>query len=192
MGRKRAKQAGRVGRGIGSRLILVLAALVLSCFAAAAQTGFDRPGQDYASFAVRSGDPAVCAQRCDRDRRCRAWSFAYPTTVAPRAMCYLKRGVPARVENPCCVSGVRGSGVVVPRSGKVEFGIDRFGGDYRSLEVPAHPEGATCAAACQGEARCRAWTYVRPGYQGGAARCYLKSRVTRPRKRPCCISGVLR
>jgi len=185
---------GRAAARIASFILVVFALVVAAGAGAMAQTGFDRPGQDYTSFVVRSGDPAACAQRCDRDRRCRSWSFAYPTTVAPRAMCFLKRGVPRRVASPCCVSGVRGSGVVTPRNrnSRVEFGIDRYGGDYRSLEVPAHPEGAQCAAACQGDSRCRAWTYVRPGYHGAAARCFLKSSVTRPRKRPCCISGVVR
>ena len=47
-----------------------------------AQAGFDRPGGDYARFVVPSGDPAVCAARCDREARCRAWTFSYPGTVA--------------------------------------------------------------------------------------------------------------
>jgi hypothetical protein len=157
-----------------------------------AQTGFDRPGGDYTSFAVRGGDPAVCAERCDRDARCRAWSFAYPTTRGQRATCWLKADVPARVEDACCVSGVRGGGVIEPRGGDHEFGIDRVGGDYRNFETPANANGDPCAAACKAETRCRAWTYVRPGYQGPSARCYLKSRVTPPRRKPCCVSGVVR
>jgi PAN domain-containing protein len=157
-----------------------------------AQTGFDRPGGDYSSFAARGGDPAACAERCDRDARCRSWSFAYPTTRGPRATCWLKAEVPARVEDACCVSGVRGGGVIEPRGGEHEFGMDRVGGDYRSFETPAGADAGSCAAACKGEARCRAWTYVRPGYYGSVARCYLKSRVTPPRRKPCCVSGVVR
>jgi hypothetical protein len=159
---------------------------------ARAQVGFDRPGGDYASFPVRSGDPAVCANRCDRDNRCRAWSFAYPATFAARAVCWLKSSVPARVETTCCVSGVRGSGVPEPRWSGREFAIDRLGGDYRSFDTPAGSSGDACAAACMQDERCRAWTYLRPGYGTASARCYLKSRVTRPRHRPCCISGVVR
>jgi hypothetical protein len=174
------------------RLLLTCLLLCATGGSAVAQVGLDRPGNDYLTFTVRNGDPAVCAQRCDRDRRCRAWSFAYPTASTPRAVCRLKRAVPPRVADACCVSGVRGSGVVMPRGRKTEFGIDRLGGDYRNFEVPPHPDGAQCAAACEGDNRCRAWSYVRPGYHGSSARCYLKSRVTRPRKRPCCISGVVR
>ena len=44
----------------------------------------------------------------------------------------------------------------------------------------------------EAEQRCRAWTYVRPGYIGAAAVCYLKERVTRPVRKPCCISGAVR
>jgi hypothetical protein len=47
-------------------------------------------------------------------------------------------------------------------------------------------------AACDADNKCRAWTYVRPGYIGAAARCYLKDRITRPRPKPCCVSGVVR
>ncbi|HEX2215406.1 MAG TPA: PAN domain-containing protein [Xanthobacteraceae bacterium] len=177
-----------------ARSLYVAALLALAALPApaAAQSGYDRPGGDFANFPVRSADPVVCAQRCDRDSRCRAWSFSYPRTVTVRAMCWLKRSVPARVENACCVSGVRGGGVIEPRSGATEFGIDRVGGDYRNFETAPHADGAQCAEACTAEARCRAWTYVRPGYFGPTARCYLKSRVTRPRRKPCCISGVVR
>ena len=72
---------------------------------------------------------------CERDRRCRAWSFNYPTDVAGGAVCWLKNTVPARVQDNCCVSGVRGAGVVEPRNSAIETSIDRFGGDYRNFEL---------------------------------------------------------
>jgi hypothetical protein len=158
---------------------------------AAAQVGFDRPGGDYTSFALRSGDPAQCAGRCERDGRCRAWAFSYPGD-STAAMCWLKSRVPPRVAVPCCVSGVRGAGVIEEPGDAIEFGIDRFGGDLRSIELPADPSGKSCATACEGEAQCRAWTYVRPGYIGPKASCFLKERITRPQRKPCCISGVVR
>ncbi len=173
-------------------LVSALAAVVLPHGTAIAQTGFDRPGGDYARFQVRSADPAACAARCDRDKRCRAWSFTYPATAADGAVCWLKSQVPPPVENVCCVSGVRGAGVIEPRTGATEFSIDRLGGDYRNFEVSADAKGAPCAAACQGDGRCRSWTYVRPGYQGAAGRCYLKDKIKAPRRKPCCISGVVR
>jgi hypothetical protein len=173
---------------------LMIGALGLAPAPGWAQVGYDRPGGDYMQFIVRSGDPAACAARCEREPRCRAWNFAYPGTVAPQAICWLKNRVSPRVQNPCCVSGVRGTGVLAPRNNRVEFGIDRAGGDYRSFEISPDPSGSTCRAACEAEARCRAWTYLRPGYQGvgSPARCYLKDRVLPPRRRPCCVSGVVR
>jgi hypothetical protein len=169
--------------------------LVVSLFAAAsarAQTGFDRPGGDYSNFPVRSGDPAPCAARCEREGRCRAWSFSYPKTVQTGAVCWLKNQVTARVENSCCVSGVKGAGVLERKSGPVEFSIDRTGGDLRNMDVETDPAGAPCQTACKAEERCRAWTYVRPGYLGASARCFLKEKLTRPRHKPCCVSGVVR
>ena len=53
--------------------------------AAQAQSGYDRRGGDYMSFKIRNGDPAVCAARCERDARCRAWSFSYPRTDRMRS-----------------------------------------------------------------------------------------------------------
>src|SRR4029077_7263130 len=67
------------------RFAVAAAMLVFALVAgmpARAQSGFDRPGGDYSNFFVRSGDPAACAARCERDGRCRAWSFSYPGTAA--------------------------------------------------------------------------------------------------------------
>ena len=159
---------------------------------AVAQIGYDRLGGDYAGTALRSGDPAQCAARCERDPRCRAWAFSFPMTESPTAMCWLKSRVTPRVAASCCVSGVRGAGVIEPYTGPIEFSIDRAGGDDRSFELPPDPTGKSCQDACEGEETCRAWTYLRPGYGGAAATCFLKSRITRPQRKPCCISGVVR
>lgn len=174
---------------------LFLALLVISLAmggSASAQSGFDRRGGDYFKFEVKSGDPQVCAARCERDGRCLAWSFSYPRTADAAATCWLKNKVPPRNDDACCVSGVKGAGVIEPRLGTTEFSIDRLGGDYRNFELPPDATGAACGEACSADNRCRAWTYVRPGYIGAAARCFLKERITRPRPKPCCISGVVR
>jgi PAN domain len=176
------------------QLLLALSAIVVlaSSTAAPAQVGYDRPGGDYLNFSVRSGDPAVCAARCEREPRCAAWSFSYPGPAGVPAICWLKNRVTPRVEDPCCVSGVKGGAVIEPLFGPIEYSIDRSGGDYRNFEAVPDPTGKPCAEACQAEQRCRAWTYQRPGYDGPAAHCYLKDRVTPPRHKPCCVSGVVR
>jgi hypothetical protein len=175
---------------------LILGIAVLALAAAnrngLAQSGYDRPGGDYARAAVANGDPAVCATRCERDKNCRSWSFSYPTPSGGPAMCSLKREVGPPVASSCCVSGVRGAGVIEPRLGALEYSIDRVGGDYRTFDTKPDPKGAPCAEACVADARCRAWTYRRAGYGTPAPRCYLKNVIKPPRHRPCCISGVVR
>src|SRR5438105_15732143 len=127
--------------GLGFALVI---AIVILGASARAQVGFDRAGGDYASFPMRLGDPAQCAARCERDARCRAWAFSYPATEGANAVCWLKSKVMPRVAALCCVSGVRGTGVIEPRSGPIEFGIDRFGGDYRQFDAPTDANGRSC------------------------------------------------
>jgi hypothetical protein len=159
---------------------------------ARAQVNTDRPGGDYNHFNLRPADPALCATRCERDGRCRAWTFRYPSAENPNGVCWLKNEVPPRIDDTCCASGVRGTGVIEPRGGPVEYSTDRVGGDYRNFELPPSANGEACKAACEADPKCRAWTYQRPGYFGPQARCYLKSQVKPPRRRPFAISGVVR
>jgi len=181
----------RLGRG-GGWLVALFLSVVVTGAPALAQVGFDRPGGDFASLPTRSGDPAQCSARCEKDQRCRAWAFSYPMTESANAVCWLKSKVTPRVPSSCCASGVRGTGVIEPRNGALEFGVDRFGGDYKQFDIPADPAGKACQLACEGDQSCRAWTYVRPGYVGASAACYLKNHLTRPAHKPCCISGVVR
>ena len=183
---------GSTMRAVIFSVALATVAALASVSAIFAQSGYDRPGGDFSSATVPNGDPAVCASRCERDNRCRAWSFSYPSASGTPAMCWLKKDIVPPVESGCCVSGVRGAGVIEPRVGATEYSIDRTGGDYRSFETPPDPKGKACADACQGENRCRAWTYRRPGYSVTSAHCYLKDAIKPPRRRPCCISGVVR
>ncbi|WP_322518337.1 PAN domain-containing protein [Rhodopseudomonas palustris] len=173
-------------------LALAVAAAVLAPRVAQAQANFDRPGADYLRAPVSSNDPADCALMCERDRRCRSWTFAYPQAPEDGAFCWLKSSVPQRSPNNCCVSGVRGAGVLEPRSGSIESSIDRFGGDYRNFELKHNEGDEACKAACEQDNKCRAWTYARPGYVGRNARCFLKSQVKPPRRKPGFFSGVVR
>jgi hypothetical protein len=157
-----------------------------------AQANFDRPGGDYQSSPVPTGDPVVCALACERDRRCRAWSFDYPTDAENGAVCWLKNSVPERTRDNCCVSGVRGAGVVEPRNVAIETAIDRAGGDYRTFDLKGGEGDEVCKAACAGDNKCRAWTYARPGYVGKEPHCFLKKEIKPPHRRAGFISGVLR
>jgi hypothetical protein len=191
-GAARERETGMKRTSLGRAVGWMMMAFAMIGAPAMAQVGFDRPGGDYASIPTRSGDPAQCAGRCERDQRCRAWAFSYPMTESTNAVCWLKWRVTPRVSATCCASGVRGTGVIEPRGGTTEYGVDRFGGDYRQFDVPPDPSGRSCRQACEGEQGCRAWTYVRPGYVAASAVCYLKNHLTRPVRKPCCISGVVR
>jgi hypothetical protein len=183
----------RMGRLLQACVVtFALLVAVMATRPALAQGNFDRPGGDYQSAPVASGDPADCALLCERDRRCRAWSFNYPTDITSGAICWLKNTVPPRVQDNCCVSGVRGAGVVEPRNGAVETSIDRFGGDYKNFELKSDEGDEACKAACAADNKCRAWTYARPGYAGREAHCFLKKEIKPPRRKAGFTSGVVR
>jgi len=187
-----------IGRLLGAWWVaLACLAAVAACPARAQTSNFDRPGGDYTSAPVPSGDPEDCALLCERDRRCRAWSFNYPTDANGGAVCWLKGSVPARVQDNCCVSGVRGAGVVEPRNWSVETSIDRPGGDYKNFEfksgeVKSSEGDDLCKAACTADNKCRAWTYARPGYVSREAHCFLKKEIKPPRRKAGFTSGVVR
>jgi hypothetical protein len=70
-----------------------------------------------------------------------------------------------------------------------EHDTDRYGSDYRGFDVNAdHVE--LCEDACKSDAKCRAWTYVKPGLQTQNARCWLKDLVPASSKNVCCVSGT--
>jgi len=70
-----------------------------------------------------------------------------------------------------------------------EHDRDRSGGDYTGFDVNTdHIED--CEAACKADAKCAAWTYVKPGIQGPHARCYLKSVIPAISDNACCVSGT--
>lgn len=187
----------RKGRLPGAFMTRVLACAMLLAAAFAptlvrAQTAFDRPGGDYFHAPVASGDPEDCALTCERDRKCRAWSFSYPEVTGEPAVCWLKNTVPPRSPANCCISGVRGAGVIEPRIEGVENSIDRPGGDLRNFALKPDEGEDACKAACTADNKCRAFTYARPGYTGSDARCFLKKEIKPPRRKAGFISGVVR
>lgn len=186
---------GRLSGHFIGRLIRAGIAVALLAFVASpvlAQVNFDRPGGDYSRAQLTSGDPAECALLCERDRRCRSWSFVYPRDPSSGAACWLKNNVPQRQSNSCCVTGVRGAGVLEPRKEAIEPSIDRFGGDYKSFEIKNDDDDESCKAACTSDQACRAWTFARAGYVGRSARCFLKKDIKPPLHKPGFMSGVIR
>lgn len=73
----------------------------------------------------------------------------------------------------------------------MEYDINRFGEDYKDLDLEI-PDPALCAEACLKEAKCRAWSYVKPGVQADNAKCWLKNKVPPPSPDENCVSGINR
>lgn len=75
--------------------------------------------------------------------------------------------------------------------GDMSLGVDLPGGDFANFAVPDGDPGV-CAQACRNDGRCTAWTFVKPGVQGAAAVCWLKSQTPAATASGCCISAVVR
>src|SRR5262249_56204164 len=114
--------------------------------------------------------------------------LAEPTPIARAGYqaCELLHGRPARPE-PSAPAPAKPKG---PRSAVLEADTDLFGMDYRGFYLDkASPE--LCQRACLTDARCRAFTYVKPGLHGLQARCYLKEGRPKRRWTQCCVSGIV-
>jgi hypothetical protein len=80
---------------------------------------------------------------------------------------------------------------VSSHAGYMEKGTDRPGSDYDNFDLRAD-DPSLCLRACEGDRRCRAWTYVHPNtIQGPNPRCWLKDAVPPPQRSHCCVSGVV-
>lgn len=71
----------------------------------------------------------------------------------------------------------------------LESASNRPGRDYHDFDL-AQPDPAACAEACLRDPRCQAFSFVQPGIQAEAARCWLKDAVPEAVADDCCISGV--
>lgn len=72
----------------------------------------DRPGYDLFNFSTGNYGPELqmsesCNAACERDSRCKAWTFVRPGVQGRYGRCYLKSAVPKRVFSDCCTSGYK-------------------------------------------------------------------------------------
>src|SRR5581483_6078830 len=74
-----------------------------------------------------------------------------------------------------------------------QSGYDRPGGDYTSAPV-TNGDPAVCAARCERDKNCRAWSFSYPAAASSGAPspaiCYLKREVVPRTESSCCVSGV--
>lgn len=149
----------------------------------------DRPGSDYRSIDLTDPDPRQCQRECERDGRCRAWTYARPGVAGENAKCFFKSPAPGAARNECCISGLNGPGAGpgVPPGPRFLENTRRDGSvlrDYRTYEgVEA------CRAGCSADGRCGDWMYSKPSRPGRAGRCYLMRPGSRPVPDTCCTSS---
>lgn len=161
------------------------------------ESGINLNGADYRDFEIGTSDPKLCRSACQRDDRCRAWTYVKSGVQGELAHCWLKDGVPERSEDDNCVSGVKGAqepgaaGEERKDDPETEYDTDRPGADYRDFPLHA-ADPALCRDSCNREYRCKAWTYGEPGLAGDEAHCWLKDAVPDPERNERCISGVKR
>lgn len=67
---------------------------------------------------------------------------------------------------------------------------DRPGNDFRNIALSG--DSQACGELCRTTRGCRAWTFVKPGFHGPSARCFLKDPVPSAVPNRCCTSGVVR
>lgn len=72
----------------------------------------------------------------------------------------------------------------------LEDNTDRQGMDYQGPIDLAVADPGQCRQLCLNDPNCHAYTYVRPGYQGLTAKCYLKSGIPQQTPNACCVSGA--
>src|SRR5881628_2262006 len=65
-------------------------------------------------------------------------------------------------------------------------GFNMPGSDYANFNAES-PN--VCRNSCGGDGRCQGWTWVKPGIQGPTGHCWLKHRLPKLVKDPCCNSG---
>ena len=69
-----------------------------------------RLGSDYRNFDLPSADPKLCQDACEKDPKCKAWTYVKPYTIqGSKPRCWLKDSVPAKRANTSCISGVKGT-----------------------------------------------------------------------------------
>ncbi len=76
--------------------------------------------------------------------------------------------------------------LLLPLSAQAVDGFDQPGSDYENFTASS---ALVCRNSCGGDSRCQAWTWVKPGFQGPAGRCWLKYRLPTLVKNACCNSG---
>jgi len=74
-------------------------------------------------------------------------------------------------------------------TGGQEMDTDRMGNDIYGFPM-TQADPTQCQAACNANAQCKAWTYVKPGVKAAEAYCFLKNPAPAASPNSCCVSGA--
>ena len=73
-------------------------------------TATDLSGSDYRNAVMNDKYPSTCRDLCQKEDRCKAWTWVKPGVQGLKAVCWLKNAVPVPRVDANCVSGVKVSG----------------------------------------------------------------------------------
>ena len=125
------------------------------------QYGIDRLGGDYARTAVDSFE--TCISACAADTQCKSAQYHHDTST-----CYFKDAVnPSNADSNEDTVDCSGLIVINGRTCQIQYGIDRFGGDYDRKNTGTF-DG--CQQACASDPIC-----MTAQFNTGSGWCYLKN-----------------
>jgi hypothetical protein len=146
-------------------------------------------GSDYKSFDLAQPNYALCRDAGAGDANCRAYTYVKPGAQGQtNGRCLLKSET--RASERLCISGFNAQrGISAGGGMTAEDNTNSYGSDYKKFDLPV-PNYTLCRDACANYPKCQAYTFVKQGAQGSAARCWLKSPAPPSRPESCCISGI--
>jgi hypothetical protein len=163
--------------------------------------GIELEGGTYRYLEGADVTPPACQATCRAEGQCLAWDYVRPGIYSADARCFLKNSASTQVVSPCCIAGFErqiaggataSAAPALPGPGNgLMANTDLRGSSYRNFDLAAD-KATLCQDACKADNQCLAWTYVHPGLQGSAPRCWLKNIIPPASENSCCISGVER
>ena len=100
LSRQMASRRALIGAVLG--MVLAAAAAVAPAYAEERDTIIYWGDYDIFSVSDQAGGFRACERACERDPRCKAWTF-----IAEQRQCRLKHAVGRKEANTCCVSGTK-------------------------------------------------------------------------------------
>ena len=84
-------------------------------FASSLEPGIDIPGSDYRNVVMNDNYPSSCRDVCNKEDRCKAWTWVKAGIQGAKPVCWLKTAVPATTKNANTVSGIKMTGGISVR-----------------------------------------------------------------------------